>query len=225
MHPLRGDIGSALLTQDAVAIRGGGPCRTLFVHAGVRAETASKYGSVERLNEGVRAQLAAGGYDSDLLDPTVGPLWWRGYARPAAASMTDEQACEELSAALSTLDPSAVRMAVGHNIVPWISTRCAGRLTMLDVGMSSAYGGLPAAWRCDVTELGEARTRALYYKGDAASGTRREVSSPPPELCDACARFVPDGRGGDQARAARQSHAWHDCRDYCRAPRMELRLL
>lgn len=222
MHPLRGDIGAALLTQDAVAVRGGGPCRTLFVHAGVRAATASKYGNVDRLNEGVRAQLAAGGYDAELLDPTVGPLWWRGYARPATASMSDEQACDELSIALSTLDASAARMAVGHNIVPWISTRCAGRLTMLDVGMSSAYGGLPAAWRCDVTEQGQALTRALYYQeDDGASGVRREVA-PPPELCDACARFVPDGGGGDQATATRQAHAWHDCRDYCKAPRMEL---
>jgi len=83
----------------------------------------------------------------DLLDPRDGPLWWRGYARPRQAFRREEQACAEVEAALGALDPTARRMAVGHNIVPWVSSRCGGTLALLDVGMSSAYGGLPAAWR------------------------------------------------------------------------------
>lgn len=221
MHPIYGDIGAALLTQDTVVVRGSGACRTIFVHAGVRSSTAQKYGSLDRLNEGVRAQLATGGADAELLDPRDGPLWWRGYARPAASALSEEEACAELALAISTLDSSALRMAVGHNIVPWVSTRCGGMLTMMDVGMSSAYGGLPAAWRCDVTDAGDVHTRALYYQEGSASGSRREVS-PPPELCHACARFVPDVGGGDRMMAMRQAQAWHDCREYCSTNKAEL---
>ncbi|EOD32995.1 hypothetical protein EMIHUDRAFT_112027 [Emiliania huxleyi CCMP1516] len=160
MQPTVGDLGAALLRHDAAAVRGGGACRTLFVHAGVRLSVAERFGSVERLNE-----------------------------------------------------------AVGHNIVPWVSSRCGGTLALLDVGMSSAYGGLPAA--CDVGEEGEARTAALYYHGAATRGPVRSVS-PPPELCDACSRFTPAGGGGDRAEAARQENAAHDCHEYCPPERMEL---
>ncbi len=108
-------------------------------------------------------------------------------------------------------------MAVGHNIVPWVSSRCGGSLALLDVGMSSAYGGLPAAWRCDLGPSGEAQTAALYFATTGAtSGAVRRVA-PPPELCDACARYKPGG-GDDRAEAARQAQAWHDCREYCGEP-------
>ena len=65
MQPTVGDLGAALLRHDAAAVRGGGACRTLFVHAGVRLSVAERFGSVERLNEAVRAQIAARG-DGDL---------------------------------------------------------------------------------------------------------------------------------------------------------------
>ena len=56
-------------------------------------------------------------------------------------------ACDEPQATLDALGGGVARMAVGHNIVPWVSSRCGGRLQLLDVGMSGAYGGRPAAWR------------------------------------------------------------------------------
>ena len=65
MQPTVGDLGAALLRHDAAAVRGGGACRTLFVHAGVRLSVAERFGSVERLNEAVRAQIAVRG-DGDL---------------------------------------------------------------------------------------------------------------------------------------------------------------
>ena len=59
-------------------------------------------------------------------------------------------ACGALQATLDALGGGVARMAVGHNIVPWVSSRCAGRLQLLDVGMSGAYGGRPAVWRCEL---------------------------------------------------------------------------
>ena len=73
-----------------------------------------------------------------------GPLWFRGYARPRHAALTEEGACEELAATLAAVGSGARRMAVGHNIVPFIASRCDGALQLLDVGMSYAYEG---AWR------------------------------------------------------------------------------
>eukprot|EP00316_Scyphosphaera_apsteinii_P024620 CAMPEP_0119349566 /NCGR_PEP_ID=MMETSP1333-20130426/109616_1 /TAXON_ID=418940 /ORGANISM="Scyphosphaera apsteinii, Strain RCC1455" /LENGTH=331 /DNA_ID=CAMNT_0007362167 /DNA_START=70 /DNA_END=1062 /DNA_ORIENTATION=+ len=157
MDPNEGEIGVKLVAQEGVAIRGVGACRTLFVHAGVRLHLAQQYGSVEEFNKALKEQITSKG--GDLLDSHQGPLWWRGYARPHSAQMTEAQACAEVEETLTQL--GGFRMAVGHNIVPWVSTRCGGRLQMLDVGMSAAYGGRPAAWRCDATGK-EARIRALY---------------------------------------------------------------
>lgn len=47
----------------------------------------------------------------------------------------------ELEATLAAVGDGAQRMAVGHNIVPWITSRCSGTLHLLDIGMSSAYSG------------------------------------------------------------------------------------
>ena len=53
---------------------------------------------------------------------------------------------------------------------------------MIDVGMSYAYGGRPAAWRCrliDKDDTGHGRTalvEALYEGGEEE----------PPDLCTAC---------------------------------------
>ena len=101
-----------------------------------------------------------------------------------------------------TAADGARRMAVGHNIVPWVSTRCGGLLQMIDQGMSGAYGGRPAAWRCDLdAHTGEADVRALY----------EGVDEPVPPLCDRCAEL--------QQRKLRMSdapmHAASDCAEYC----------
>ena len=81
------------MAHDALAVRGEGACRTLFLHAGLRASTATQYeGSVERINLAIREQIERGA--GELLDPQHGPLWFRGYARPR---LGEEAACAELS--------------------------------------------------------------------------------------------------------------------------------
>ena len=35
-----------------------------------------------------------------LLDAHTGPLWWRGYARPERAGLTEDESCAELRAAV-----------------------------------------------------------------------------------------------------------------------------
>ncbi len=203
LHPARGEIGRQLANHPAVAVRGEGACRTLFVHAGVRASTARKYGSVDALNKAVREQLLAGD-DTELLDAQHGPLWFRGYARSTAASRADSEVCAELAAALVAMGDGAQRMAVGHNIVPWVATRCGGMLHMLDVGMSAFYGGKPAAWRCSVERSrrgggidAAASIEALYEGGVGAV----------PDLCAACARLGVESLARDED--------WADCAEYC----------
>jgi len=126
--------------------------------------------------------------------------------------MSEHDACREVRASLQAIGNGAQRMAVGHSIVPFVSSRCGGMLTLLDVGMSNAYGGRPAAWKCsqpvgnkgvDGSDVGSPLIRALYEGGEEE----------PPDLCETCyaLRRLPDGgassvRGGDP-------HG--DCHNYC----------
>ena len=207
MHPQHGEIGQKLAATPGLAVRGGGACRTLFLHAGLRLSIGAKYGSVAGVNAALQEQVKAN--KGPLLDAHEGPLWWRGYARPEYARLTEEEACAEVRATVASVGEGAKRMAVGHNIVPFVATRCQGALHMIDVGMSTAYGGRPAAWRCDVDrESGEARTKALYLGGEEAA----------PDLCEAC-DAIPI-RGEKQPYASLRGADEHgDCRNFCAAPR------
>ena len=200
MDPHHGEIGRRLVATPATAVRGAGACATLFLHAGLRPSVAASFESLESLNGALRQQILAG--NGELLDAHQGPLWWRGHVRPHAAGLSDESACDEVRKAASVF--GAARTAVGHNIVPFVSTRCGGALQMLDVGMSSAYEGRPAAWRCSLdAATGAASTRALYAAGE----------EPPPDLCDACAQI---GRAGHRpSHSLRGDDPHGDCYSYC----------
>ena len=131
LDPNRGAIGMKIVQHDALAVRGRGACRTLFLHAGLRLAAAKAYGGVAELNEAVRSQILHN--RGELLDARVGPLWWRGYARPSyypgaggvGLAAAEAAACDELAAALEAAGDGALRMAVGHNIVPWVSSLAA----------------------------------------------------------------------------------------------------
>ena len=123
MHPQRGEVGSRLAAQPAVAVRGQGACRTLFLHAGLRPSIAAQYETPAALNDAMRSQLASAQLSSGgLLDAHQGPLWWRGHARPFAAGLSEEAACDEVREAARAY--GAEQTAVGHNIVPFVSSRC-----------------------------------------------------------------------------------------------------
>ena len=165
MDPRHGDLGRHLAALPGAAVRGTGACRTLFLHAGLRLSVGhTAGGSVDALNAQLRQQVEQN--RGTLLDAHQGPLWFRGYARPAHAGLSEDDACSELRASIASFGEGAKRMTVGHNIVPFIATRCGRALHMIDVGMSEAYGGRPAAWRCTVdTANGDAMVRALYTEG------------------------------------------------------------
>tara|TARA_B110001452_G_scaffold47257_1_gene36132 strand:+ start:177 stop:1322 length:1146 start_codon:yes stop_codon:yes gene_type:complete len=172
LSPRDGELGRKINEHDGLAIRGEGACRSLFLHAGLRSHHAVQFGSVDAINLELRRQIESG--KGELLDSQNGPLWFRGYARPGAS---EERACIELQQTLEAVGDEPARMVVGHNIVPWVSSRCGGNLQMIDVGMSGAYGGRPAAWRCELDDAGEAVVRALYREGEEE----------PPPLCARCA--------------------------------------
>ena len=146
-----------------------------------------------RRSQALREQVRLG--QGDLLDSSNGPLWFRGFVRPHGSGLEEHVACEEVRAVAAAV--GAERMAVGHNIVPWVTTRCGGALQLLDVGMSYAYGGQPAAWKCTLEGAGEPVIRALY---------RDEPPSEPPDLCARCSQL---------AWSERWSEAAEDCRQYC----------
>lgn len=206
MDPQTGEVGHRIAGQPGVAVRGHGACRTLFLHAGLRLTTGAAHGhNLSALNAELTSQVRAN--SGALLDARTGPLWFRGYARPHSAGLEDDEACAEVRAAIATSGDGAQRMTVGHNIVPFVATRCSGAYHMIDVGMSTAYGGRPAAWRCTVDASGQAEVRALYHEGEEA----------PPDLCTACR---PETLRPMHAHAAlRGSDPHGDCRNYCRSVR------
>ncbi|OBZ83600.1 hypothetical protein A0J61_08350 [Choanephora cucurbitarum] len=69
-----------------------------------------------------------------------GPTWYRGYA------LDDEDiVCNLLDQALDYME--ANRMVVGHTVQHdgAIHTRCGGKVVLIDIGISSAYGGQKGA--------------------------------------------------------------------------------
>ena len=67
---MHGELGQRIVAHDALAVRGEGACRTLFLHAGLRARTATQYdGSVEAINLAIREQIESGA--GELLDAQV----------------------------------------------------------------------------------------------------------------------------------------------------------
>ncbi|KAI9470998.1 MAG: Metallo-dependent phosphatase-like protein [Benjaminiella poitrasii] len=93
-----------------------------------------------------------------------GPTWYRGYA------LDDEaEVCDLLAQALELLE--ANRMVVGHTVQHdgAIHTRCGGKVILIDIGISSAYGGRKGAL--------EIRGNDVY----AIYADRKEaLPSPPP---------------------------------------------
>jgi len=94
--------------------------------------------------------------------------------------------CSPLRATLQAV--GAWRMVVGHTIVPDHSQplpRCGGMLHMLDVGMSRAYYGSLAAWRCQ--QLGGGWAAALPLSPPAA------YLSPQAAVAPLQVVYVPEG--------------------------------
>jgi hypothetical protein len=128
-----GTYGNWLATLDTVAVIGD----TVFCHGGLTEAFAAQ--GVDAVNREVRASL----FSTPL--PAAGPegpQWYRGFAQD-----DEEVACPRLERSLRALGAS--RMVVGHTMQDSgrILSRCGGRLSVIDVGISRVYdGGHLAAW-------------------------------------------------------------------------------
>jgi hypothetical protein len=84
----------------------------------------------------------------DVFD-TDSPVWNRFWSDDWDARQGAERdACAELESILKLV--GARRMVVGHTVQPrGMTTRCGGRLHLIDVGISDKYVGRGAAWTCE----------------------------------------------------------------------------
>ena len=123
---------------------------TVFTHGGVSPRWAAT--GVDHINQVASDALFAAPHG--VLGPD-GPVWYRGFVVEA-----EDQVCGELGQSLAAIGAS--RMVVGHTTRRdgKIESRCDGRLHVIDVGISSAYGGNLAAW-----EMTNGDARALYPGG------------------------------------------------------------
>jgi len=127
-----GKYGSWIRRQNAV-IRIGD---TLFLHGGLSPKYA--FFSLRDLDERVRRELEEANPATALVssDPE-GPLWFRGLAREDPALLS------HLEAVLKK--HGARRMVIGHTpTAGLVLPLYGGRVVMIDVGLSRAYGGPPA---------------------------------------------------------------------------------
>lgn len=118
---------------------------TLFLHGGISPAYVDV--PLDQINDRVRQELdddtlLSGG----MIQDQAGPLWYRGLS-------TDEEAllAPHVDAVLAR--HAARRIVVGHSVQPAIMPRLDGRIVLIDVGLSGAYGGPPA---CLLIEGGRA---------------------------------------------------------------------
>lgn len=124
--------------------------QTVFLHGGVSPKHAGL--SLRQINEAVRAELDDfGRLRGGLLTDEDGPLWYRGLAQGDEAALA-----EHVESVLKFLQ--ARRMVIGHTPTPGaVLPRFDGRVILVDVGLSKAYGS-----RCACLVLEGDRPYALH---------------------------------------------------------------
>ena len=127
-----GMSGQFVRNHDAVALVGD----TVFVHGGIHPDWAEK--GIDAINAEVRIGIDHPEHEAVGAD---GPLWFRGYAQAP-----EPDVCEPLDDALRSL--GARRMVMGHTVQASgeVTTRCDGKLALIDVGLASYYGSNLAVW-------------------------------------------------------------------------------
>ncbi len=111
---------------------------TVFAHGGILPEHAA-YG-VEKLNAEVSAWMLGEGMFPAVMRGENAPTWTRYYSAPKGGV----DPCPRLQETLDALDVK--RMVVGHTPqMSGVTSRCDGKLWLVDVGMARHYGGEPAA--------------------------------------------------------------------------------
>ncbi len=111
----------------------------LFLHGGLGGAYATM--SLDQLNEGIRRGLASG---TGMARDSNGPLWHRALAKGDDASVS-----EQVKPIFKTHGVNHI--VLGHTPYGRIIPKAGGKVILIDVGMSRAYGG-PAG--CLVIEKG-----------------------------------------------------------------------
>lgn len=110
----------------------------LFLHGGIGPKYVDS--SLAAINAGVRQALSptAPPPEGNIAEDPEGPLWYRGLASGDEAEL-DAHVAKVLAAY------GVSHVAIGHTVSPGaILPRFGGRVVMIDVGLSAAYGGPPA---------------------------------------------------------------------------------
>jgi len=140
-----GMLAQHILDLPALAIVGTGKCRTVFSHAGLLSQHIKGDFSVEKYNNYTREILAresATEREGNHVSDEDSPLWNR-----ILSWGPEGIACAHVDQVLRLLNAS--QMVVGHSVHKRITTRCEGRLQLIDIGISRAIGGRVGAWQCE----------------------------------------------------------------------------
>ncbi len=106
-----------------------------FVHGGILTRHVDA--GLEEINADTQAWMRGEAGQPTVLWNNDAPVWTRLYSEDP-----DEEACAELEQVLEAVGASV--MVVGHTVQDSITSACDGRAWLIDVGMSSTYGGAPA---------------------------------------------------------------------------------
>jgi hypothetical protein len=128
-----GKYGSWIRRHDAVLKLGD----YLFLHGGISPKYADR--SPAELNAAIQRELAAADSRTEpgIVEDSEGPLWYRG--------LTAED-----SATAAEVDEVLAKFQVAHVVIGHTPTagtvipRFGGKVIMIDVGMTAAFGGPPA---------------------------------------------------------------------------------
>lgn len=147
-----GPYARKLAQRSTIAIVGD----TVFVHGGVLPKHV-KYG-LARINREISAWMNGDAPSAPAIATSEdGPIWTRRYS-----AAPDSRDCAVLGEALAAI--GAKRMVVGHTVQrEGITSGCGEKVWRIDVGLSSTYGGTPAALEIrgdTVQKLGESAANA-----------------------------------------------------------------
>lgn len=129
---------------------------TIFCHGGITPHF-SKFGIDwinDQTHDSIIPYMKSHGRAGDKhgIFGDSGPTWYRGYALD-----DEDEICSVLDKALDMME--ANRMVVGHTVQHdgAIHTRCGGKIILIDIGISKAYGGRKGA-----LEIKGNKATALY---------------------------------------------------------------
>ena len=111
----------------------------VFLHGGIGPKYVDQ--SITQINDAVRRDLSRPATDTTagVAGDPEGPLWFRGLA-------TDDEALLDSHVDQVLKNLGVKHIVIGHTVTPGtVITRHDGKVIMIDVGMSAAFGGPPAA--------------------------------------------------------------------------------